>query len=47
MDLCGPICITSLRGSSNMFAIVNDYSRFTWVIFLKDETEALKEFVNL
>jgi len=39
--------IRSLEGSSYIIIIVNDYSRFTWVIILKDKLEALKEFVKL
>ena len=47
MDLCGLIHIRSLGGGSYIFVMVDDYSKFTWMIFLKDKTEALKEFVKL
>nr|GEY96679.1 retrovirus-related Pol polyprotein from transposon TNT 1-94 [Tanacetum cinerariifolium] len=40
MDLCGPMSIKSVNGKKYILIIVNDYSRFTWVKFLrsKDET---------
>ncbi|GJY47268.1 retrovirus-related pol polyprotein from transposon TNT 1-94 [Tanacetum coccineum] len=44
MDLCGPMRIESINGKKYILVIVDDYSRFTWVKFLrsKDETH---EFV--
>ena len=47
MDLCVLVHITSLGGISYIFVMVDDYSRFTLVIFLKHKTEALKEFIKL
>nr|GFC01886.1 integrase, catalytic region, zinc finger, CCHC-type, peptidase aspartic, catalytic [Tanacetum cinerariifolium] len=40
MDLCGPMRIESVNGKKYILVIVDDYSRFTWVKFLrsKDET---------
>nr|GEW86180.1 hypothetical protein [Tanacetum cinerariifolium] len=40
MDLCGPVCCESVNGKKYILVIVDDYSRFTWVKFLrsKDET---------
>nr|GEU95106.1 retrovirus-related Pol polyprotein from transposon TNT 1-94 [Tanacetum cinerariifolium] len=40
MDLCGPMRVQTINGKKYIFVIVDDYSRFTWVIFLrsKDET---------
>ncbi|GKB91074.1 putative ribonuclease H-like domain-containing protein [Tanacetum coccineum] len=45
MDLCGPMCVHSINGKKYILVIMDDYSRFTWVKFLrsKDETQ---EFVN-
>ncbi|GJX25774.1 retrovirus-related pol polyprotein from transposon TNT 1-94 [Tanacetum coccineum] len=44
MDLCGPMRVQSINGKKYILVIVDDYSRFTWVKFLrsKDETQ---EFV--
>ncbi|GJX78215.1 integrase, catalytic region, zinc finger, CCHC-type containing protein [Tanacetum coccineum] len=40
MDLCGPMRVASINGKKYIIVIVDDYSRFTWVYFLriKDET---------
>ncbi|KAI3771143.1 hypothetical protein L6452_02301 [Arctium lappa] len=40
MDLCGPMRTQSLSGKKYILVIVDDYSRYTWVKFLrsKDET---------
>ncbi|GJV13059.1 retrovirus-related pol polyprotein from transposon TNT 1-94 [Tanacetum coccineum] len=40
MDLCGPMRVASINGKKYILVIVDDYSRFTWVKFLrsKDET---------
>nr|GEY45970.1 hypothetical protein [Tanacetum cinerariifolium] len=40
MDLCGPMLVESVNGKKYILVIVDDYSRFTWVKFLrsKDET---------
>nr|GEY00744.1 integrase, catalytic region, zinc finger, CCHC-type, peptidase aspartic, catalytic [Tanacetum cinerariifolium]GEY03149.1 integrase, catalytic region, zinc finger, CCHC-type, peptidase aspartic, catalytic [Tanacetum cinerariifolium] len=40
MDLCGPIHVQTINGKKYILVIVDDYSRFTWVKFLrsKDET---------
>ncbi|GKB60537.1 retrovirus-related pol polyprotein from transposon TNT 1-94 [Tanacetum coccineum] len=40
MDLCGPVRVESINGKRYILVIVDDYSRFTWVKFLrsKDET---------
>ncbi|GKA34147.1 retrovirus-related pol polyprotein from transposon TNT 1-94, partial [Tanacetum coccineum] len=40
MDLCGPMRVVSINGKSYILVIVNDYSRFTWVRFLRTKDEA-------
>ncbi|GJR60383.1 retrovirus-related pol polyprotein from transposon TNT 1-94 [Tanacetum coccineum] len=50
MDLCGPMRVTSINGKKYILVIVDDYSRYTWTLFLrsKDETpEVLKEFLTM
>ena len=47
IDMCGPVTVKSLRGKAYMMVLVDDYSRFTWVSFLRLKTEALKEFSKL
>nr|GEV32759.1 hypothetical protein [Tanacetum cinerariifolium] len=40
MDLCGPMSIASINGKRYVLVIVEDYSRYTWVHFLKSKDEA-------
>ena len=47
LDLFGPTRIASLNHSKYVFVIVDDYSRFTWVIFLKNKSDVFFEFVSL
>nr|GFB76124.1 putative ribonuclease H-like domain-containing protein [Tanacetum cinerariifolium] len=42
MDLCGPIRIASINGKRYVLVIVDDYSRYTWVYFLRSKDEAPK-----
>nr|GFB23432.1 retrovirus-related Pol polyprotein from transposon TNT 1-94 [Tanacetum cinerariifolium]GFB23449.1 retrovirus-related Pol polyprotein from transposon TNT 1-94 [Tanacetum cinerariifolium] len=41
MDLCGPMRVESVNGKKYILVIVDDYSRFTWVKFLRSKDEAL------
>ncbi|GJS88750.1 retrovirus-related pol polyprotein from transposon TNT 1-94 [Tanacetum coccineum] len=50
MDLCGLKRVASINGKKYILVIVNDYSRYTWSLFLrsKDETpEVLKDFLTM
>ncbi|GKA21182.1 retrovirus-related pol polyprotein from transposon TNT 1-94 [Tanacetum coccineum] len=40
MDLCGPMHVDSINGKRYILVIVDDYSRFTWVKFLRSKDEA-------
>nr|GEZ34374.1 retrovirus-related Pol polyprotein from transposon TNT 1-94 [Tanacetum cinerariifolium] len=42
MDLYGPMRIASINGKRYVLVIVEDYSRYTWVQFLRSKDEALK-----
>nr|GEX31125.1 hypothetical protein [Tanacetum cinerariifolium] len=44
MDLYGPIRVQSINGKKYILVIVDDYSRFTWVMFLRSKHET-PEFV--
>nr|GFA14804.1 hypothetical protein [Tanacetum cinerariifolium] len=51
MDLCGPMRIASINGKRYVLVIVDDYSRYTWVHFLRSKDEApenqvLKEYFD-
>nr|GEZ30844.1 hypothetical protein [Tanacetum cinerariifolium] len=41
MDLCEPIRVESVNGKKYILVIVDDYSRFTWVKFLRSKDETL------
>ncbi|KAK8923921.1 hypothetical protein KSP39_PZI019707 [Platanthera zijinensis] len=45
-DLMGPTVTPSLGGSRYMLALVDDYSRYTWVYFLKEKSETFIKFVE-
>nr|GFB07889.1 integrase, catalytic region, zinc finger, CCHC-type, peptidase aspartic, catalytic [Tanacetum cinerariifolium] len=40
MDLCGPMRITSINRKQYVLVIVDDYSRYTWVHFIRSKDEA-------
>jgi transposase InsO family protein len=49
MDLFGPVAYISIDGNKYSLVIVDDYSRFTWVLFLQDKSETqevLKKFLR-
>ncbi|GJY86843.1 retrovirus-related pol polyprotein from transposon TNT 1-94 [Tanacetum coccineum] len=46
MDLCGPMCVASINGKSYILVIVDDYSRFTWVRFLRLKDEAPEAIIK-
>ncbi|GJT87581.1 retrovirus-related pol polyprotein from transposon TNT 1-94 [Tanacetum coccineum] len=35
MDMCGPMRVKSINGKKYILVIIDDYSRFTWVKFLR------------
>nr|GEY44219.1 Gag-Pol polyprotein [Tanacetum cinerariifolium] len=50
MDLCGPMRVANINGKKYILVIVDEYSRYTWTLFLqsKDETpEVLKDFLTM
>nr|GEV72390.1 hypothetical protein [Tanacetum cinerariifolium] len=46
MDLCGPMRIASINGKRYVLVIVDDYSRYTWVHFLRSKDEAPKPDIS-
>jgi hypothetical protein len=44
IDLFGPVRTASLSGKQYGFVIVDDFSRYTWVLFLKHKDEAFEAF---
>ncbi|GJW32971.1 putative ribonuclease H-like domain-containing protein [Tanacetum coccineum] len=47
MDLCGPMRVQSINGKKYILVIVDDYSRFTWVKFLRSKDETPAFVINL
>ncbi|GJR08962.1 retrovirus-related pol polyprotein from transposon TNT 1-94 [Tanacetum coccineum] len=46
MDLCGPMRVASINEKRYILVIVDDYSRFTWVRFLRSKDEALGAIIK-
>ncbi|GJW89399.1 retrovirus-related pol polyprotein from transposon TNT 1-94 [Tanacetum coccineum] len=46
MDLCGPMRVASINRKRYILVIVDDYSRFTWVRFLRTKDEAPKAIIK-
>ena len=46
MDLCGPMQVQSLAGKKYVLVIVDDYSRYTWVFFLRSKDETLEVIIT-
>jgi hypothetical protein len=46
IDLFGPITYKSIGENLYCLIIVDDYSRYTWTIFLSDNSEVAKLFKN-
>nr|GEX69970.1 copia protein [Tanacetum cinerariifolium] len=47
MDLCGPMRIESISGKKYIMVIVDDYSWFTWVKFLRSKDETSETVIEL
>nr|GFB16512.1 retrovirus-related Pol polyprotein from transposon TNT 1-94 [Tanacetum cinerariifolium] len=46
MDLCGPMRIASITGKRYVLVIVDDYTCYTWVHFLRSKDEALEVIIT-
>ena len=47
MDLMGPLQIESIAGKRYIFVCVDDFSRFTWVCFIRKKLDTFDSFRNL
>nr|KAJ0214633.1 hypothetical protein LSAT_V11C400162490 [Lactuca sativa] len=47
MDLFGHIPVRSLGGNKYTLVVVDEFTRFTWVIFLKKKSQATQEIISL
>ena len=46
-DISGPMPITSMNGSRYLLIFVSNFSRFTWVFFLKNKSKVCEMFFEL
>nr|GFC61441.1 integrase, catalytic region, zinc finger, CCHC-type, peptidase aspartic, catalytic [Tanacetum cinerariifolium] len=46
MDLCGAMRIASINGKRYVLVIVDDYSHYTWIHFLRSKDEALEVIIK-
>ena len=46
-DLCGPIIPATHGGKKYFFLVVDDYSRYMWVVLLRSKDEAFEAFKKL
>jgi len=47
MDLMGPMQVESIGGKRYAFVVVNDFSRFTWVNFIREKSDTFDVFKDL
>ncbi|KAJ9561779.1 hypothetical protein OSB04_006939 [Centaurea solstitialis] len=45
MDLFGPVNVHSIGGKKYTLVIIDEYSRYTWVFFLRSKSDALEEII--
>ncbi|KAJ9556290.1 hypothetical protein OSB04_010904 [Centaurea solstitialis] len=45
MDLFGPVNVQSIAGKKYTLVIIDEYSRYTWVFFLRSKSEAPEEII--
>ena len=43
-DVCGPMSVSSLGGSRYYVSFIDDYSRYTFIYFMKNKSEVLEKF---
>ncbi|KAJ9539963.1 hypothetical protein OSB04_026469 [Centaurea solstitialis] len=47
MDLCGPMRVQSINGKKYVLVMVDDYSRYTWVRFLRSKDAAPEIIISV
>ena len=46
-DISGPMPVTSMNASRYLLTFIDDFSRYTWVFFLKKKSEVCEKFSEL
>ena len=47
IDLMSPTRVQSLGGKKYILVVVDDFTRYIWVVLLKDKTEAPEKMIHL
>ena len=47
IDLMGPARVQSLGGKKYILVVMDDFTRYTWVVLLKDKAEAPEKMIHL
>ena len=47
MDLMGPMQVESVAGKRYIFVYMDDFSRFTWVSFIREKSDTFDSLRNL
>ena len=47
IDLMGSARVQSLGGKKYILVVMDDFARYTWVVLLKDKTEAPEKMIHL
>ena len=47
IDLMGPARVQSLGGKKYILVVVDDFTRYTWIVLLKDKGEAPEKMIHL
>ena len=47
MDLMGPMQVESLGGKKYAYVVVDDFSRYTWVNFIREKSDVFEVFKDL
>ena len=47
IDLMGPARVQSLGGKKYVLVVISDFTRYTWVVLLRDKAEAPEKMIHL
>jgi len=47
MDLMGPMQVANIGGKRYVLVVVDDFSRFTWVNFIREISDTIEAFKDL
>ena len=47
IDLMGPARVQSLGRKNYILVVMDDFTRYTWVVILRDKAEALEKMIHL